>query len=359
MAYSHLIEAFRRWQGQEQPMVWVTVTDTEGSTYSKPGEQMLIGPGEQFQGLLSGGCLEGDLLEHARQVLATGVPQRIFYDMRDVVADELWGLGLGCDGALSIFMQRLEPEHGYEPFASLAQWAWEGKEGGIAIVVDSAHEQIPAGGSVRCSGGRAWAQGLSGGAAGALERALEGLDQPALVKLDAGGAQFEAFLAPVRPVPRLLLIGAGPDASPLATMAGMLGWRVGVVDYRQAALDRLDAAAEQRLCLEAQQLSERLALDDFHAAVLMTHNLARDRDYLRVLADSRIPYVGLLGPASRRDRLLGEIGPLAQKLSGRLYGPVGLDLGARGPEAIALAIVAQVQAAMAGRCQPNQPGLSA
>jgi xanthine/CO dehydrogenase XdhC/CoxF family maturation factor len=339
-------------------MVWVTVTDTEGSTYSKPGEQMLIGPGEQFQGLLSGGCLEGDLLEHARQVRDSGSPRRKFYDMRDVVADELWGLGLGCDGALSIFMQRLEPEHGYEPFASLAQWAWEGKEGGIAIVVDSAHEQAPAGGSVRCSGGRAWARGLGGGAADLLERALEGLDKPSLVKLDVDGVPIEAFLAPVRPVPRLLLIGAGPDASPLATMAGMLGWRVSVVDYRQAALKRLEARPEQSLCLEAEQLASALALDEFHAAVLMTHNQARDREYLRVLGTTRIPYVGLLGPASRRDRLLAEIGAAGQGLAGRLYGPVGLDLGGRGPEAIALSIVAQVQAAMAGRCLPDQRGLA-
>ncbi len=85
------------------------------------------------------------------------------------------------------------------------------------------------------------------------------------------------------------------------------------------------------------------------AAVVMSHHLLSDQAYLAALADSSIPYVGLLGPAPRRIRLLHEIGDKAAKLSGRLYGPIGLDIGARSPETIALAIVAEIQAVMAGR----------
>lgn len=354
LAFSHLYQAFEQWRRSALPMAWVTVIETEGSTYSKPGEQMLIGPDEQFQGLLSGGCLEGELLDHARQVLADGRPQRLFYDMRDVVADELWGLGLGCDGALSIFMQRLVPELDYEPFASLARWAWEGAGGTWAVVVSP---KSAAGASLRCGEQGCVALGLDTAQADVLARQLDGLEGPVLRELSLPGGQAGVFMAPAQPVPRLLVIGAGPDAGPLASMALQLGWRVWVVDYREAALARLQASPERALCLEPGQLAAGLQLDRFHAAVVMTHNQARDREYLRALAGSCIPYVGLLGPASRRDRLMTEIGEAGTRLAGRVYGPVGLDLGGRGPELIALSILAQVQAALAGRCGPQDRGL--
>ncbi len=120
---------------------------------------------------------------------------------------------------------------------------------------------------------------------------------------------------PVSKVPRLLIIGAGPDASPLARMAGMQGWRTSVVDFRQAAIDRFDGEAESLACVDAGELASRYDLDVFDAVVLMTHNKARDRAYLAALAGSAIPYVGLLGPVSRRDRLLEEIGGLSHHAS--------------------------------------------
>jgi xanthine dehydrogenase accessory factor len=149
-------------------------------------------------------------------------------------------------------------------------------------------------------------------------------------------------------VPRLLILGAGPDAAPLARIAIQQGWRTSVVDFRQAAIDRFGVEVEQLACVDPAELSSRLDLDAFDAAVLMTHNQARDREYLESLAGAAIPYVGLLGPVSRRDRLLGQVGESAAALAGRVYGPVGLGLGGRGPEAIALSIAAQLQAVFTG-----------
>ncbi len=348
MALSQLIQSFEQWRELGEPLVWVTVIQTEGNTYSKAGEQMLIGPGARFQGLLSGGCLEGDLLEHAEEVRRTGKPHRVFYDMRDVQADELWGLGLGCDGALSIFMQRLEAKADYQPFADLAEWAWEGRSGACALVVASSDDATPPGASL-------WQTAELGGALG-MEEAVEKrvLDElarrpgPGLATLQGSGGELELFCMPVPKVPRLLIIGAGPDASPLARMAGMQGWRTSVVDFRQAAIDRFDGEAESLACVDADALTSRYDLDVFDAVVLMTHNKARDRAYLAALAGSAIPYVGLLGPVSRRDSLLEEIGDAALALDGRVYGPVGLGLGGRGPEAIALSIAAQLQAVFTG-----------
>ena len=348
MALSQLIQSFEQWRELGEPLVWVTVIQTEGNTYSKAGEQMLIAAGGQFQGLLSGGCLEGDLLEHAEEVRRSGQPQRVFYDMRDVQADELWGLGLGCDGALSIFMQRLHAKTDYQPFADLAEWAWDGRSGACALVVESADATTPVGSSL-------WQTAELGGALG-MEEALQEavLDElgrhpgPALTTLQGPAGDLELFCMPVATVPRLLIIGAGPDASPLAGLAAMLGWRTSVVDFRPSAIDRFTGPAELLACVDAGELASELDLDAFDGAVLMTHNQARDRAYLAALAGAAIPYVGMLGPATRRDRLLKEIGDAALALEGRVYGPVGLGLGGRGPEAIALSIAAQLQAVFTG-----------
>jgi len=348
VALSQLIQSFEQWRKLGEPLVWVTVIQTEGNTYSKAGEQMLIAAGGQFQGLLSGGCLEGDLLEHAEEVLRTGQPHRVFYDMRDVQADELWGLGLGCDGALSIFMQRLVAKTDYQPFADLAEWAWEGHSGTCALVVESTDTATPIGSSL-------WQTAELGGALGMEDEVQEVvLDElghhsgPTLATLQGPDGELELFCMPIPKVPRLLIIGAGPDASPLAQIAAMQGWRTSVVDFRQSAIDRFTAPAELIACVDAGELAAELDLDAFDAAVLMTHNKARDRAYLAALAGAAIPYVGLLGPVSRRDRLIEEIGDAALALEGRVYGPVGLGLGGRGPEAIALSIAAQLQAVFTG-----------
>jgi xanthine/CO dehydrogenase XdhC/CoxF family maturation factor len=164
-------------------------------------------------------------------------------------------------------------------------------------------------------------------------------------------AEDATFLVvPIELPPRLLLLGAGPDAMPLVEFAGLMNWQVTVLDHRPAYAvpERFPRARRVSLRLSA-DLPQELQAQPYDAAVVMSHHLISDQAYLAALADSSVPYIGLLGPAPRRIRLLSEIGDKAAALSGRLYGPIGLDIGARSPEAIALAIVAEIQAVMAGR----------
>ena len=101
--------------------------------------------------------------------------------------------------------------------------------------------------------------------------------------------------------------------------------------------------------MPASELSATLDLSHYDAAVIMSHHLASDRAYLEQLATTDMRYVGLLGPAARRDRLLSEVGESGRSLSNRLHGPAGIDIGGRGPAAIALSIVAEVQGVLQGR----------
>ena len=142
---------------------------------------------------------------------------------------------------------------------------------------------------------------------------------------------------------RLLVLGAGRDAEPVVRFAVELGWRVTVADHRPAYLEtEAFDEAEETICCPAKEMSQHIDLSAIDAAVVMSHHLASDRDYLSQLSESTVSFVGLLGPAARRDRLLDEI-DVEASFAKRVRGPVGLDLGGRGPGAIALSIVAELQ----------------
>jgi len=159
-----------------------------------------------------------------------------------------------------------------------------------------------------------------------------------------------AFVQRLAPPPHLLICGAAPDAEPVVSTARALGWRVSVVDHRPAYVTAARFAGAELHIANPKTLRAEIDLMRCHAAVVMSHHLPSDEGYLRELAEAGVPaYVGLLGPKARRSRLALELGPLNESLSGRIRGPVGLDIGATTPEGIALAIIGQIHAWLAGR----------
>lgn len=358
MQYRKLAQFFERHREQGAPLALATVYRTSGSTYSKPGAHMLIDADGVFRGMLSGGCLEGDLAIRAQQVIESGKPQRALYDLG--ADDELWGLGVGCDGAMHVLLQPLGQASGYEPFATIMQVAHGSVAGALAIVVDSAVTDIAEGTSALLSGDEKKAVGMPGALVDRLQPLLvERQASPGAVlhEVDIHGETIGVFVTTLLPLPRLLVLGAGLDAEPVVRFAAELGWRATVVDHRPAYVGSNDFAhAETTVCCDVDEVGSRLDLDTFDLAIVMSHHLASDRGYLRELAASRIGYIGLLGPPARRERLMSELGEQAVALAGRLHGPAGLDLGGRGPAAIALAIVAEMQQSLADAGVSRRPG---
>lgn len=340
-----LDEFFTRYARQHAPLVLATVATTIGSTYRKPGAQMLIASDGQSAGLLSGGCLESDLLERAMSVMKTGRAAVVDYDSRGP-NDVIWGLGLGCEGAMRIVLTRLGPENGYEPYAFAARCRDADRRGAIAIVISSGNESFPLGKSYTSE----QATDLPRDVELAFERlvTVPGCGKLEFSLVDCEGATF--LVIPVAMPTRLLVLGAAPDAMPLVEMAGLLDWHVTVLDHRPAYASAERFARAKRVAVRpAEALTEELGCARYGAAVVMSHHLPSDEHYLRALAESDVSYVGLLGPARRRARLMHALGELASALEGRLYGPVGLDIGASTPESIALSIVAEIQAVQTGR----------
>ena len=287
----HLCEFFRRHSVNGRSLALITVLQTEGSTYSKAGSQLLVNDDGDFHGMLSGGCLEGDLAESAKDVISNRRATVHTYDLRG--DDDVFGLGVGCEGALQILIQPLSSENEYEPFAGL-----------VSALDHAPHADLMLADSEQNYGAtRVW--------------------------------------APLR----VLILGAGQDAGPLIQFGTALGWEVVVSDHRPAAVSRSKNTGAATLeCVPVVEVATHFDLDRFNAAIVMSHNLDADRQYLTALSESAIDFIGLLGPPHRKERLLREIGGSADKLGSRLRGPVGKPIGGRGAAAIALEIATELQA---------------
>ena len=327
MSKLKLIRQFQVWADTRQPLVLATVVSTRGHTYSKPGEQMVI-CGGNYQGMVSGGCLEGDIAEHAARVLASGESRVLNYDLRSTVENELIGLGVGCEGEIRLLLQRLTAEEAYEPFASMAKSCLGTQKLRYRLALTGASD-VALGDSllVDINDQNVWGNSA--------------LAQPSV------GPSLELFDAVVQPLPRLLIAGAGIDAQPLAALASDVGWLVTVTDNRPQLLEAMGQFdIEQQVRCLATELAANIDLTLFDAAVIMSHHLEKDRCYLGTLVNTQIPYLGVLGPVSRTRRLLDEIDRVPDTTLDRLHSPIGLDIGANSPETIALSIMGEIQAVL-------------
>lgn len=335
-----------------------TVVRVTGSSYGGVGARMVVASDGSTVGLVSGGCLESDLAEHARRVSATGLAEIVSYDTRDD-DDAPWGLGLGCNGLIEVLLEPLTQQRARDVAALLDQALSATAPSVIATVtrVFGSTTGLPAVGShALIGGGQAQAVGDWGtpsflmDTAAHLDEALTAGRRGLVREFGAVEVAFEV----VTPAVRLVVCGTGPDAAPVTRFATQLGWDVTVVDHRPltgAHTARFPGARVVE-CAEALRLRDVVDLPPRSAAVVMSHHYPRDRDYVQALLEANIAYVGVLGPRARTERMLGELaaGDAASVTIGdRLYAPVGMDIGGEGPDAIALAIISQVSAVTSGR----------
>jgi len=285
----------------------------QGSAYRRPGARLLVEADGTSRGGVSGGCLEEDVRLVAREALRTGRPSLRHYDT-GTDDTKVWGLGLGCNGSVDVFVQPVASVAEREPWLRVRERLRGDRPFELNLVTAGPRA------------GTAWITGEGG------------REAP-----EDGSVFVESFAPP----PRLLVCGAGDDALPLAAAATTVGWRVIVADHRPAYLtaERFPAARGRFLVRPDDDLGD-LALGPDTYAVVMTHSFRHDREWTRRLLQTDVPYVGLLGPRARADTILAETGAAHRE---RVYGPVGLDLGADGPEQVALCIVAELMAVWSGR----------
>jgi xanthine dehydrogenase accessory factor len=320
-----------------------TVVRISGSAYRRPGAKLLIEGSGVTHGGVSGGCLESDVRAQGLEVVRGAAPRMLHYQTS---SDEetLWGLGLGCEGALDVYLQRIDPAWMEGPGKLMRELASAGVPFAPITIVRGPLE------------GRTFvlARGALAGSSGAAALDLD-LSQRAgpILEGDGGAVTLEsgehgAFVDVLRPPPRLLVFGAGDDARPLASLAATAGFEVTIVDHRPAYLTPDRFPPPLRLALRRPSdgvAGLPLNISRRNFAVVQTHALVHDRDWMRALADQPLAYLGLLGPRVRREEVLGEVAVDAAKV----FAPIGLDIGADGPEQVAVSIVAELLAVHARR----------
>jgi xanthine/CO dehydrogenase XdhC/CoxF family maturation factor len=356
--HREVVDALSRAATGGDSVVLATVVRVTGSSYGGVGARMVIRDDSSTVGLVSGGCLESDLAEHARRVRASGRAEIVTYDTRND-DDAPWGLGLGCNGLIEVLLEPLPP-HQAKDVAALIDQALAGDAPSVIATVIRASDSangVPAVGAhallrdaeVQSIG--EWGTGSAlADAAQHIVDALAAGRRGFVHEIDAVEVAFEV----VMPAVRLIVCGTGPDAAPVVRFASQLGWDVTVVDHRP--LTNVHSArfpgARVVECAEALRLAEVVTLTPRSAAVVMSHHLARDRDYVQALLAANVGYLGVLGPRARTERMLAEITTASAApatIGDRFFSPVGMDIGGEGPDAIALAIISQISAVTSGR----------
>ena len=337
-----LLDAIREAGVAGERVALATVVRVRGSAYRREGTQMLVRQNGTYECALSGGCLEPAVAEAARRVIATGEPATATYDLAE---DSIWGLGIGCSGAVDIHIERLEDD------ALTGEWLDVLHRGESAVLV------TPLAGAsgrliVRATGnivGTLTEPAMEREAITcARERLSAAYPQSGLDAIGGGEVFFEVSTPP----PSLVVFGAGYDSVPLVKQAWTLGFAVTVVDVREAYLtaDRFPGAT--LISAHFSRFAEVVTLDARSFALVMNHHIERDQESLRFALDSQAAYIGVLGPRSRYHKLLDGLAaesyvPNPARLAA-VHSPVGLSLGAETPEEVALSILSEILAIRRG-----------
>ena len=344
-----LLLAYDRHRATARPCALATVVEVLGSAYRRPGARMLVTEDGELTGAISGGCLEGDARQRARQAIFRGQPALVTYDTRDE-DDPRHGLGPGCQGVVRILLEPLDFAAPDNPMELLRGFARHPEPAVLATVFETDAAGLRAAVGQRlllsAAGALRGTPLLAGPLAEAARATLaQGLSQVLDIETDAGPVR--ALLEVLTPPLRLIVYGAGNDAQPLVHLAASLGWYITVVDGRPnlATAARFPEATEVRIVPVRELETQMPDADAYH--VLLSHNYAYDLAALQTLLPVFVPYIGLLGPRAKASRLLEELSfsenEVADILQNRLHSPIGLDLGSETPEEIALAIVAEIQ----------------
>ena len=360
-----------RWQEEGEEIALATVVKTWGSAPRPQGARFAMTRSGRLAGSVSGGCVEGDLFERALVVLDSGRPVVLHYGIADEMAFEV---GLSCGGAIEVLLEpfRLDPAWdavrqalAQQRPAALAQAiappSITGRRLALLEAVSGGHANRPSTPASAELENEDSAEGfrLLGGLDPELDRAvaaearrllLTGGTQ--LLPLPWKGEQAAVFVEAFPPPPRLFIVGATHVAIPLCRMARALGFRVAVIDPRSvfATRERFPEADELIQTWPDQVLDEA-RVDAYSYVVVLTHDPKFDVPALARALRSRARYIGVMGSRGtheRRRRRMREEGLSEEEVS-RIRAPIGLDLGARSPEEMALAILAEITAVRYGR----------
>ena len=346
-----ITNAFEQNKQQGKTTFLATLVNTFGSTYRQKGAKMLITEAGETVGTLSGGCVENDLWHYTKQI--SNKPLLISYDATSE-KDLIWGFGLGCNGKVQILLEKLDHSLNLSPLNLISQCLKIKKQGAIAtFFAIEGNINLPIGSRLLIYPDDTIYTDIQNRK---LKQAIafdtiniKNNQQSTVNKYQLPSASVEVFIEAIKLPPSLIIFGAGRDVLPLVTLAKVLGWQVTVVDCRaQESTYQRFALADKIILTRREIISQQISVNEDTVVVIMTHNYFDDRDIIKFLLPTSIPYLGVMGAKKRTAKILEELNPTPTQLA-KLYSPIGLDIGADTPAEIASAIITEIQAVVANR----------
>jgi xanthine/CO dehydrogenase XdhC/CoxF family maturation factor len=364
-----LVEAFDAANAAGKRCALATVVSVEGSSYRRPGARMLVREGGATTGTISAGCLESDVIEHAKRVIKAGEAMLVEYDTASTSDETAWGLGLGCNGLVRVLV---EPLASRSLYVEALRRSCEARADAASVSVATVYQRTLSESATAAPGieiggrllineeGDFTHEKLSDHVAAMLESEVRALSRASVTHdartYDVDGGAVKVFIETLLPPVQLVVFGAGHDAVSVVELARGLGWQTEVVDPQARLVSRSRFAMADRVTLaRPEDVGAQVQITPRTLTLLMSHNYSHDLALLRFLLASPARYIGVMGPRKRTERMLSELAVndntcrLEETGLARLYSPAGLDIGANAPAEIALSIVAEMRAVLAGR----------
>lgn len=321
---------------------------------------MLVTENGQLTGAISGGCLEGDALKKAQLVIFKKTSMLVTYDTTDE-DDAKFGIGLGCNGIIHILIEPIDEEQENNPLALLRQCLSDREDKILVSLFDLKHKRSAQIGTCMlyhkqhyCVNSKLAVIDEFGQNFVSMKcREVSAVKKSTILPLP-DNEYLHAFVEYVPPAIKLIMIGAGNDVQPLTRMASVLGWQMELADGRadQATRSRFPLV-DQIYIGKALEILPKLHTDERTAVVLMTHNFNYDLEIMRGLHPYNFPYLGVLGPKKKLEKLIDNLLrsgiALGRKDQEVIFGPMGLNIGAESPEEIALSIISEIKAVISAQ----------
>ncbi|MEZ0484706.1 XdhC family protein [Fibrella aquatica] len=350
---TNILTAYQNMNPATTKAALATVVRVEGSSYRRTGARMLIMDNGAWVGGISGGCLEGDALKRARLAMAQAKPTLVTYDTTNDDAYQI-GVGLGCNGIIDVLISPIDPaqpvaidllkscvESGRKKHILLTITQLEGHFNALSMGDMYAYTDVE---SLSFVGDETGSATLDE----AIRRyVVKGKSAPVRVDL-SDGRLIEVFVEVILPVPHVVVMGQQYDVYPLVRLINELGWQATVVANPQKVTKAFFAQAN---ALVPPAEFDQIPVDDQTAFVLMAHDFNTDRANLPKAMATDAPFIGVLGPRVRTERMVSELAEegITVSLNERVHAPIGLDIGATSPEEIALSMLAEIKAVLSGR----------
>ena len=347
-----IIQAYQKAKAADKKTALATVVKVEGSSYRQPGARMLVTGDGELTGAISGGCLEGDALKKALLAIHQQQNKLITYDTSNE-EDSDFGVQLGCNGIVHILFEYIDDEKN-NPIDLLIKVSEERRDSVLTCLFSLERGQKQIGTVLFYSQNAVWPENhRSDHLAEDMKKVFESRSS-AVKRVMHENIPCEALIEYLPPAVSLVIAGAGNDVKPLVEIASVMGWEITVAEGRVShATEKRFPLAKTVKVIGAEDFLNGITMDEYTFVVLMTHNYRYDLTVLKNMLNCHNRYIGVLGPKSKLNRMLSDLAEegveISEEQMQRIYGPVGLDIGAETSEEIALSVAAEIKAVLEGK----------